>query len=155
MLSHEAPPNTPEGAALGGASLLVDGFHAAQVLRDEDPRAFDVLRTVRLPRHASGNEGITIAPDKRYPVFEVDEAGRMERLRWNNDDRGVVPFGEGVGVMEWYQAARKWDEVIRRPDVEYWVQLQPGQVLSMFSLTAGAARGEEIADGVQSLTTGA
>lgn len=136
MLSHEAPPNLTassgaDGEELGGKSLLVDGFHAAGLLREEDPRAFEILSKVTLPWHASGNEGITISPATRYPVFETDEeTGRLARVRWNNDDRGVVPFTDEVSPGEWYDAARKWDSIIRRPDVEYWVQLNPGQVLS-------------------------
>lgn len=134
MLSHEAPPgktaSQSEGEGLGGKSLLVDAFYAANILREEDPEAYDVLTKLRLPWHASGNEGITISPDKRYPVLELDEVtGKLARVRWNNDDRGVVPFSDEVSPTQWYAAARKWDAILRRPDVEYWVQLNPGQVL--------------------------
>ncbi|KAF6823007.1 trimethyllysine dioxygenase [Colletotrichum musicola] len=132
MLSHEAPPGQklPEDGKLGGESLLVDAFNAARILKREDPAAYDILSKVRLPWHASGNQGITITPDKRYPVLEHDkDTGELHRVRWNNDDRGVVPFTDGVSPMEWYAAARKWDAILRRPDVEYWVQLKPGQVL--------------------------
>ncbi|KAM0506588.1 hypothetical protein ACHAPB_002945 [Verticillium nonalfalfae] len=130
MLSHEAPPGAPAGE-LGGKSLLVDGFYAASILLEEDPQAYEILSKVKLPWHASGNEGITIAPNKRYPVLELDETtGKLARVRWNNDDRGVVPFGEGYSPAEWYAAARKWDAILRRPEVEYWVQLNPGHLLS-------------------------
>ncbi|KAJ9139449.1 Trimethyllysine dioxygenase [Pleurostoma richardsiae] len=119
--------------ASGGESLLVDGFRAAQVLYEEDRRAYEALHAVRLPWHASGNPGITIAPDRRYPVLEVEggvgaESHALHRVRWNNDDRGVVPF-EGVPPEKWYDAARKWDEIIKRKESEYWVQLTPGRVL--------------------------
>ncbi|OLN82114.1 Trimethyllysine dioxygenase [Colletotrichum chlorophyti] len=130
MLSHEAPPSGPKAGKLGGESLLVDAFHAAQILQREDPSAYEILSKVRLPWHASGNKGITISPDKRYPVLELDEeTGELHRVRWNNDDRGVVPFTKDVSPTKWYAAARKWDAILRRPDVEYWVQLKPGQVL--------------------------
>ncbi|KAK3325270.1 PhoD-like phosphatase-domain-containing protein [Apodospora peruviana] len=123
LLSHT-------GGAEGGQSLLVDGFRAAVILREEDGRSFDVLKSVRLPWHASGNEGITIAPDKRYPVLEVDEdTNVLKRVRWNNDDRGVVPFGEPFSPEEWYAAASRWDEILRRKDTEVWIQLRPGSVL--------------------------
>lgn len=115
----------------------MDGFRAAQILRAESPEAYSVLSRVRLPWHASGNKGIAIAPDRRYPVLEVDETtGELRRVRWNNDDRGVVPFDGDVSPTEWYEAARKWDEVLRRPDVEFWTQLTPGRPLSEFSALA-------------------
>ncbi|KAK1538157.1 trimethyllysine dioxygenase [Colletotrichum paranaense] len=132
MLSHEAPPGQqlPEDGKLGGESLLVDAFYAAQILQKEDPAAYEILSKVRLPWHASGNEGITISPDKRYPVLEVDPQTRtLQRVRWNNDDRGVVPFTDDVSPTAWYAAARKWDAILRRSDVEFWWQLRPGQVL--------------------------
>jgi trimethyllysine dioxygenase len=34
-------------------------------------------------------------------------------------------------VEEWYRAARRWVELIRRPEAEYWHQLQPGRPVSM------------------------
>ncbi|KAH7032891.1 trimethyllysine dioxygenase [Microdochium trichocladiopsis] len=142
MLSHTG---APEGSAstvdLGGQSLLVDGFHAAEILRREDAEAFEVLCAVKLPWHASGNRGITIAPHKRYPVLELASeedggsggAGQLHRVRWNTADRGVVPFsGDGDGKTSpeaWYAAARKFDGILRRKDVEYWVQLKPGTLL--------------------------
>ena len=137
MLSHTPAPsddkNAEQGAAAeGGKSLLVDGFLAAKTLKSEDPKAYDVLASVRLHWHASGNKGITIAPDQLYPVLELDSySGELRRIRWNNDDRGVVPFGEKYSPTEWYDAARKWDAILRRKDIEAWVQLEPGTVLSM------------------------
>jgi len=135
MLSHTPAPsddkNAEQGAAAeGGKSLLVDGFLAAKTLKSEDPKAYDVLASVRLHWHASGNKGITIAPDQLYPVLELDSySGELRRIRWNNDDRGVVPFGEKYSPTEWYDAARKWDAILRRKDIEAWVQLEPGTVL--------------------------
>lgn len=133
LMSHFAPPSAAaeEADELGGKSLLVDGFHAANILRREDPEAFDVLTKVKIPWHASGNQGITISPDKKYPVLELDEATReVQRVRWNNDDRGVVPFHEVTSPTEWYDAARKWYSILTRPDVECWTQLKPGQPIS-------------------------
>ncbi|KAH6654976.1 trimethyllysine dioxygenase [Truncatella angustata] len=130
LLSHVDPSAKDGKATLGGQSLLVDGFWAAALLRDEDPKAWNVLSRVKLPWHASGNEGITISPDKLYPVLEVDEAtGELQRVRWNNDDRGVVPFHSEYSPEEWYDAARKWDAILRRKSVEYWFQLTPGSLL--------------------------
>ena len=109
--------------------MLVDGFLAAKRLMEEDPDAYKILRTVELPWHASGNKGITIAPDQRYPVLEHRrDTGDLFRVRWNNDDRGVVPFDRGIDPSKWYAAARKWREILKRG--EYFTQLKPGTTLS-------------------------
>lgn len=130
LLSHtDNSSGRKPGESLGGQSLLVDGFKAANTLKKEDPEAFEVMSKVKLPWHASGNKGITISPDKPYPVFEVDDnTGKLHRIRWNNDDRGVVPWGE-YSPEEWYRAAAKWNSILKRESMEYWFQLKPGNLL--------------------------
>lgn len=79
--------------------------------------------------HASGNEGISIQPYKGFPVFEHDAGtGELLRVRWNSSDRAGVemPIGE---VGKWYDAARKFDALLKKKENEYWEQLQPGTVL--------------------------
>lgn len=127
LLSHRAPPNAkPSDDALGGQSLLVDGFQVASTLKKESPEAYETLRTIQIPWHASGNKGIAIVPDHTYPVIEEDN-GELTRVRWNNDDRGIVDV---FNADKWYSAARKWNEIIRRRSSEYWFQLTPGRVVS-------------------------
>ncbi|EHK26167.1 uncharacterized protein TRIVIDRAFT_36187 [Trichoderma virens Gv29-8] len=126
LLSHTPPTNKSADEVLGGQSLLVDGFNAAETLRKESPGDFEILRKIKLPWHASGNQGVAIAPDMAYPVIE-GSGEKLHRIRWNNDDRGVVPLD--VDVDAWYQAARKWDEILKRKESEYWFQLEPGRVL--------------------------
>lgn len=130
ILSH-TPDSPSDAGPLGGESLLVDGFRAARALRDGYPQAYEVLSAVGLPWHASGNEGIAISPDRMYPVLERGVGGEVGRVRWNNDDRGGVPGGLSAGEQEaWFAAARLWVEALRGG--EYWVQLEPGTVLSRF-----------------------
>lgn len=148
LLSHKpAPGASPDETASGGQSLLVDGFNAARILRAENPSAYANLTRIGVPWHASGNEGITIAPSNLLPVLETPQhLDSVFRVRWNNDDRGVVPFSRTRGPNKWYNAARAWDEILRRKSSEYWFQLEPGTTLSKYprSLcrrwTGGASR---------------
>ncbi|KAK3297016.1 PhoD-like phosphatase-domain-containing protein [Chaetomium fimeti] len=126
MLSHE--PAKGESHATGGESVLLDGFNAARILKSENPEAYDILRSVGLPWHSSGNKGIKITTDLKYPVLEELPNGTLYRIRWNNDDRGVVPFST-ISPERWYGAARKWHEIMERPEMQYWFQLKPGHVL--------------------------
>lgn len=128
MLSHE--PVGPEGRVTGGESVLLDGFNAARILFQENRAAYRVLAYKGIPCHSSGNKGIKITTDVKYPVFEEHPvSGHVLRIRWNNDDRGVVSFGK-VTPEQWYEAASKWHEIINRPELQYWFQLTPGRVLS-------------------------
>ncbi len=124
LLSHE------EGT--GGASLLVDGFRAASILSAEDHRAYRTLTEVKVPTHASGNEGISIQPYAPFPILNHHPVtGPLIQIRWNNDDRATMDQWESLQQLEdWYDAARKWTEVLRRETSEYWEQLRPGRPLS-------------------------
>ncbi|EON67789.1 trimethyllysine dioxygenase [Coniosporium apollinis CBS 100218] len=114
----------------GGASLLVDGFQAAADLQREDPEAYDVLSTINVYTHASGNEGISIQPYRSFPVLQHDPLHHhLVQIRWNSSDRAAIdmPLEE---VQTWYDAAaRKWDKLLKRPQYEYWKQLRPGRPL--------------------------
>lgn len=135
LLSHTPPPNQKPEEALGGQSLLVDGFHAAKILQKESPKDYEILCKTRVPWHASGNQGVAIAPDRAYPVIEG--GSEVHRVRWNNDDRGVIPLD--VDVEAWYRAARKWNEILRSEQSEYWFQLQPGRLLSRLPIAVNAS----------------
>ncbi|KAF8848757.1 Trimethyllysine dioxygenase [Acephala macrosclerotiorum] len=123
----------------GGASLLVDGYKAARTLLKESKSAYDILAKTPISWHASGNEGITITPAKKMPVLNLGDAADtadtavlgLVQVRWNNDDRGVVGLrgDHGVSAEMWYDAARKWDAILKRKENEYWAQLIPGRPL--------------------------
>ncbi|KUJ20883.1 Trimethyllysine dioxygenase [Mollisia scopiformis] len=120
----------------GGASLLVDGFNAARELEKESRAAYDILAKTPISWHASGNEGVTITPAKKVPVLNFHDVvekkvPNLMQVRWNNDDRGVVALREdhGMGAEKWYSAARKWNAILKKKDMEYWAQLEPGRPL--------------------------
>lgn len=116
----------------GGTSLLVDGFKAAKTLLKEDRSAYKTLTGFYMTAHASGNEGITITPAERFAVIEGPgrSVDNVTRIRWNNDDRAAVPLNDRTEL--WYRAARKFNEILKRKDMEYWAQLEPGRPLSMY-----------------------
>lgn len=137
----------------GGASLLVDGFHAAAILAKEDFAAYVILCRLPVLSHASGNEGITIVPAQNFPVFNLrsrlvrrprGKSEKMMQIRWNNDDRGPLKIldtnstGWNYEALDWYRAAKKWNEILKRESIEYWEQLKPGRPLSKFSHSATA-----------------
>ena len=54
----------------------------------------------------------------------------LRKVRWNNDDRAAMLARDPDEVARWYAAARKWVEILRRSESEYWEQLRPGRPLS-------------------------
>lgn len=124
----------------GGKSLLVDGFNAARQLKKISKPAYEFLSKTPISWHASGNEGVTITPGKKFPVFNFadhlneDPDPRLLQVRWNNDDRGVVGLREkdGMSADKWYVAARLWSDILNKESNQYWAQLEPGKPLSTF-----------------------
>ncbi|KAF1842032.1 Trimethyllysine dioxygenase [Cucurbitaria berberidis CBS 394.84] len=113
----------------GGASLLVDGFKVADELCKTDREAYEILSTVNVYAHASGNEGISIQPYRAFPVLEHDSlTGDLLRVRWNSSDRASIELPIDK-VETWYDAARKFDALLKKKENEYWEQLIPGRVL--------------------------
>ncbi|KIL59573.1 hypothetical protein M378DRAFT_14705 [Amanita muscaria Koide BX008] len=113
----------------GGASLLVDGFYVASILKELHPEAYEVLSQVPVPAHAAGELSALYqpSPTKGYPILRHDPANnQLFQVRWNNDDRSVMNYIEPGMVDKWYDAIRLWHQGLQSPDSEYWVQLRPG-----------------------------
>lgn len=147
LLSHT------EGS--GGKSLLVDGFKAAHILREENPVAYGLLAKTGISCHASGNHGISITPSRKFPVLNVidnEETNRRQLLqvRWNPDDRAAVPLPEWSGTIsgrpspDWYAAAEHWNSILKRREMEYWAQLEPGKPLSMLKSRFALSRAKSL-----------
>lgn len=108
---------------------MVDGFKVAADLLQNEPEAYRILATTNVHSHASGNDGVSIQPYRGFPVFQHDAAtGIPLQVRWNSSDRAglELPIDQVEG---WYDAARKWDALLKTEENEYWEQLKPGKIL--------------------------
>ncbi|KAL6307585.1 Trimethyllysine dioxygenase [Sparassis latifolia] len=110
----------------GGATLLVDGFYVASILKELHPRAYELLSTVPVPAHAAGEPSALYTPSMGGSPVLKHEGGQLVQVRWNNDDRSVMRNLEPGLVEEWYDAIRLWQKFLTSSDSEYWVQLSPG-----------------------------
>ncbi|KAI5988739.1 Trimethyllysine dioxygenase [Pisolithus albus] len=118
----------------GGTTLLVDGFYVASLLKELHPDHYDMLSSVPIPAHASGEPTALYrpSPPSGYPTLQHDKiTGELTQVRWNNDDRSVMSHLCPEVVEKWYDAIRAWHTLLVSPDSEYWVQLVPGTVLSV------------------------
>ncbi|KAF5367109.1 hypothetical protein D9758_004034 [Tetrapyrgos nigripes] len=113
----------------GGATLLVDGFYVASIVKELHPEMYDILSKVSVPAHAAGEHDSLYrpSPSTGYPLLRHDSVtGQLSQVRWNNDDRSVMRHLPGNLVEDWYNAIRTWHSCLTSPDSEYWVQLKPG-----------------------------
>jgi trimethyllysine dioxygenase len=107
------------------------------MLKELHPEYYSILSRVLVPAHAAGEPSSLYRPKPQsgFPVLGHDRAstsagdgdfGELVQVRWNNDDRSVMSGLDAAMVEQWYAAIRAWDALLKSPDSEYWVQLEPG-----------------------------
>jgi gamma-butyrobetaine dioxygenase len=106
----------------GGESGLVDGFMAASLLREEDPRSFDVLTSTSVDFAWSDADHSLRAS---RPLIEVDERGRVRSVRFNNRSMQALHL-EYDHVEHFYDAYRRFAAILARPELELTFRLGPG-----------------------------
>lgn len=114
-----------ENSASGGDSGLVDGFHAAALLRAEDPEAFAVLTRTPVP-FVFRDDRTELRADR--PLIEVDARGRIREVRFNNRSFGTVRL-PAAQLEEFYAAYRAFGELLLRPSLRWDFRLAPGDCL--------------------------
>ena len=114
-----------ESSAAGGANMVVDGFRAAERLREENADWFNVLTRYCARFEYAGSEGVVLR--SRRPMIELAPDGELTAIRFNNRSTAAitdVPFDE----METYYAAyRRLSEIIEDPSMEVTFRLEPGE----------------------------
>ncbi len=97
-----------QNAASGGKSVLVDGFAAAEMLREENPEHFRQLSERALPFHFSdGNCDLR----SRFPVIETAGESEIRAVRFNNRSLAAaeIPADEAGA---YYSAYRRFAEML-------------------------------------------
>lgn len=113
-----------ENSADGGDSLVVDGFRAAQRLRDESPESFRLLSRYRARFEYAGAPGVQLRACR--PVIELAPDGELIAIRFNNRSAAPltdVPFDQ---LPAYYEACRRFGEIIDDPGMAVNFRLTPG-----------------------------
>ena len=108
----------------GGESTLVDGFRIAEILRHDDPEAYAVLTSVRVPGRYL-DEGVSLRAER--PLFR-EERGRLRQVSYNNHDRAPFWLPESE-MAAFYRALKAFDALANDPALVYQRRLEPGTAL--------------------------
>jgi trimethyllysine dioxygenase len=83
--------------------------------------------------HLVASVSPSAAPGRRsrsayYPLQETQPGPKhLTQIRWNNDDRSPLTRFESPKAMKaWYEAARVWSGILKMPEFEIVMQLEPG-----------------------------
>lgn len=114
-----------ENSAEGGESLVVDGFRAAQRLRQENPDGFALLS-----RHCARFEYAGAADTclrTKKPMIELGPDGELIGVRFNNRSLAAVidvPYEE---MPAYYAAYRHLAAIVDDPGMAASFKLEPGE----------------------------
>lgn len=114
-----------ENSVEGGDSYVVDGFAAAQRLRDENPEAFAGLTRYCARFDYAGSPDVHLVA--RRPMIELAPDGELIALRFNNRSAAPitdVPYAE---MEAYYAAYRRLGEIIGDESMAVSFKLQPGE----------------------------
>src|SRR5690606_28301303 len=114
-----------ENSADGGESLIVDGFAAAQRLRDEDGVAFDMLSGYCARFEYAGTPGVRLRAKR--PMIELAPDGELAAIRFNNRSTAAIVDVPYDLVPEYYRAWRAFAAIIDDPAMAVTFRLDPGQ----------------------------
>jgi hypothetical protein len=114
-------------AASGGMTIVTSSLAAYDVMSKEHP---DMIQWLHRPIHFS-RQGEQ-APDEGETVLQpiFDEKGGKRFSRWNWNRIALAQKLPGVPQLsdEHWAALKRFDEIVRRPELAYSMWLQPGDV---------------------------
>lgn len=114
-----------ENSAEGGDSIVVDGFRAAERLREENPEGFALLAGYPARFEYKGSDGVCLR--SRRPMIELSPDGELIGVRFNNRSSAPfvdVPFDQ---MLDFYAAYRQFAEIIDDPAMGVAFKLEPGE----------------------------
>jgi gamma-butyrobetaine hydroxylase len=119
-----------ESSIEGGDSILVDGFNAAKILKEESSENFEVLTNNWINfRFSDGKADLR----SRVPMIEINDNNEIIKVRYNNRSIDTIKLPPEK-IQPFYLAYRHWSEVIERDELKIEFQLLPGEIL-MFDNT--------------------
>jgi gamma-butyrobetaine dioxygenase len=113
-----------ENSAEGGENMVVDGFRAAERLRDENPGGFDLLTRHCARFEYSGSSGVCLRA--RRPMIELAPDGELVAIRFNNRSAAAITDVPYEHMADYYAAYRRLGEIIDDPAMEVSFKLSPG-----------------------------
>lgn len=116
-----------ESDAPGGDTLLVDGFHAAELLRREDPDAFQLLAKAPMSfRYSDANTDLVA----RQTLISTDADGAVRAVHFNNRSADWLDAPAELAAP-WYAAYVRFARILKRPELELIFRLGPGDCVVM------------------------
>ena len=114
-----------ENSAEGGESFVVDGFRAAQRLRQENPDGFALLARHCARFEYAGSSETCLRSKK--PMIELGPDGELLGVRFNNRSLAAVTDVPYEEMLAYYAAYRHLAAIVDDPGMAASFKLEPGE----------------------------
>jgi gamma-butyrobetaine hydroxylase len=114
-----------ENSTEGGENMVVDGFRAAQRLKAENSRGFQLLTQYCARYEYAGEAGVCLR--SRRPMIELAPDGELQGIRFNNRSTAAITDVPFEHMAEYYAAYRRLGEIIDDTAMEVTFKLSPGE----------------------------
>ncbi len=112
-----------ENSAVGGESLVIDGFNAATRLRIAAPETFGVLSSTPVTFRYADEDAIL---EHFGPLVELRPDGQLSRVRFHNRSDQVV-VADPASLTRYYAARLVFAKLIWSDEMMLRFKLQPGE----------------------------
>lgn len=114
-----------ENSADGGESMVIDGFHVAKRLADEDPEGFAALAGHNATFEYVGEAGVCLR--SKRPMIELSPDGQLIGVRFNNRSCAAITDVPFDVMPAYYRAYRRFGELVDDPKMAQRFKLAPGE----------------------------
>ena len=114
-----------ESSTEGGESILVDGFKAASILREESEESFLSLANTWINYRFSDSK---TELRSRVPMIELNDKKEVIKVRYNNRSIDTINVPQDK-MRSFYKAYRHWSEVIERDELKIQFKLSEGDLM--------------------------
>ena len=109
----------------GGSSIFIDGFEAAELVRQEDPEGFAALTSNNQPFRRHFADDVDLIAE--FPVLSVNAFGNLSGVRVN--DRVAAPLNIPGGEVEvYYRGLRRLLQLAEDETLMIKRTLRPGDI---------------------------
>jgi len=127
-----------ENTVQGGESIVIDGFKAAERMRVQTPRGFELLAKYCARFEYAGSKGVRLRAKR--PIIELGADGELIAIRFNNRSAAAftdIPYDD---MAAYYVAYRRLAELIEDPALAVSFKLAPGELFIVDNLRVLHAR---------------
>ncbi|XP_068947434.1 gamma-butyrobetaine dioxygenase isoform X3 [Petaurus breviceps papuanus] len=116
--------------ATGGESEIVDGFNVCRQLKEQNPKAFQILSSTFVDFTDIGVDFCDFSVQSKHKIIEVDNKGQVIRINFNNSTRDTIFDIPVEKVRPFYAALKEFVDLMNNKENKFTFKMHPGDVIT-------------------------